>query len=128
MAKEKISVADLDVNFMRMRESVAGGLIIEFSGEDSTKRADAMAGSIRAAMGNDAVVSRPVRLAALRLRGFDLTVDQVEVRRAVASVGDCPVNDISVGEIGRLPGGRRRNNRRSVWGPKRLGEMSDRCG
>lgn len=95
---------------MRMRESVAGGLILEFSGENSTRRADVMASKIRAVMGDETVISRPVRLASFRLRGFDLSVEQEEIRRAVASVGDCPASDITVGEIGRLPSGAR-----NVW-------------
>lgn len=111
MAKEKIVVVDTDVKSMKVRESVVGGLVIEFSGEDCVKRADGMADSLRAAMiGESVSVFRPIRLAAFRLRGLDLAVDQGEVRRAVSAAGGCLEADITVGEIGRLPGGTR-----SVW-------------
>lgn len=83
---------------------------MEFSGGDATERANVMAASFRSALGDSAVVSRSVRLAVFRLRGLDLMVDQVDVRRAVASNGGCLEADVSVGEIGRLSGGTR-----SVW-------------
>lgn len=63
IAKEKIPVADIKADAMQMRESAGGGLVIEFTGEDGSERADAMAGSLRAVLGDYAVVSRPVKMA-----------------------------------------------------------------
>lgn len=66
-----------------------------------------MAGSLRAALGDSVAVSRPVRLADFRLRGLDLMVGQEDVRRAIASAGNCLETDILVGDFGRLPSGTR---------------------
>lgn len=107
MAKERIPVADMEVDSMRTRESASGGLVIEFSGEDGAKRADALADSLRTALGDLVVVSRSVKLAMFRLRGLDLTAGREDVKCIVASVGGCSVMDVLVGEIGRLPSGAR---------------------
>lgn len=84
--------------------------MIEILGENSSKRTDVLADGLRVALGSDARVSRPTRLATFRVRGLDPSVECDEVRAAVAalsSLGSCPISDVSMSEIRRLPGGLR---------------------
>lgn len=58
-AKDTISLTDLGINDTRLRRS-AGGLLIEIPGPENSRRADLLAQRLRAALGDAALVSRPM--------------------------------------------------------------------
>lgn len=52
-------------------------------------------------------VTRPVRMASCRLSRLDPATDSSDVYSAIASSEGCSEEEVNVGEIRRLPGGRR---------------------
>ncbi|XP_072934817.1 uncharacterized protein [Epargyreus clarus] len=66
-------------------------------GIESVKLAD----KLRAALGEDAVVSRPVKCAELRVSGLDDAVSAAEVAAAIARIGGCALASVKTGEIRR---------------------------
>lgn len=107
LARDSIPSDSVDVRNMRVREAVDGGLVIEIFGEESGKRADKLAEGLKSALADTARITRPIRLSTFRLNGLDPATGREDVRAAIASNGDCLMDEVSVSEIRRLAGGRR---------------------
>jgi len=106
--KSKISLEDFKVKNVRFREASSGGILLEVLDPDATPDGvDAFAGAIGSALGGCVNVSRPVRRAEFRLRGFDPSVTGNEIRETVAKCGGCPVSAVSVSDIRRWNSGQR---------------------
>jgi len=80
-----------------MRRAANGGLIIEITGPEGAAKADSLASRLRDVIGSNAVVSRPVVKADLRISGFDESVLRDEVITMITEVGECLASDVRVG-------------------------------
>lgn len=78
-AREKVSLKDLGIETTRIQKAVDGGLLIEVPGKEDRQRADALAGSLREVLGEDAKVYRPTMRGELLVRGLDDSVDPTEI-------------------------------------------------
>ncbi|XP_072948380.1 uncharacterized protein [Epargyreus clarus] len=100
-AKEKIDLQGLGIESVKFKVSATGARILEIPGATSTEKADTLADKLRAALGEDAVVSRPVKCAELRVSGLDDAVSASEVAAAIARIGGCALASVKTGEIRR---------------------------
>lgn len=100
-AKEKIDLQGLGIESVKFKVSATGARILEIPGATSTDKADTLADKLRAALGEDAVVSRPTKCAELRVYGLDDAVSAADVAAAIARLGGCSVASIRTGEIRR---------------------------
>jgi len=106
--REGISLKDYNINSVRFRDAVSGGVLLEVLDLDVTPdRVDALAGAIGSILSGHAGVVRPVRKAEFRLKGFDPSTTAEELREAVAKAGGCSVSTVSVSDIKRLNSGHR---------------------
>ncbi|XP_029177968.1 uncharacterized protein LOC114945827 [Nylanderia fulva] len=106
-ARQRIDTRRLGIEGAKIRRGVTGSFILEIPGPNSHDKADKFAQELRRVlMGREGVhVQRPTKMAELRLRGLDETIQAPEVREAVAVAGDCEEEEIQTGEIRKTPGG-----------------------
>lgn len=104
-AKAEISLADLNLPPLRFRRAATGARILEVPGATSDEKADQLAAKLTEVLGEDAKVSRPCKMADLRVSGLDDSVTPEEVAKVVAEKGGCPVEKIRTGQISRAASG-----------------------
>ncbi|EFN65454.1 hypothetical protein EAG_13578, partial [Camponotus floridanus] len=90
----------------RIKKAQAGGTLLQFARAEGHRVADQMASAMRQVAGEarGVRVARSMKRAELRLRGLDDSVTKEEVVDTVAEMAGCRAEDLSVGEITRLPG------------------------
>jgi len=98
-ARDKVDLKDIGIVNPRMRRAANGGIIIEIAGPDGSSKADTLATRLREVIGDNAVVSRPVVKADLRISGFDDSVIKDEIITSVTERGDCLASDVRVGSF-----------------------------
>lgn len=105
-ARSKIKLVDLGIDALRFRIAQTGGRIFEVAGADGAAKADRLAVRLRTVLGDRGVrVTRPIKMAELRLTGLHDSVIPEKIARAIAAQAQCPEGEaaIKVGEIHRLP-------------------------
>jgi len=104
--RDRISLRDYGISNIRFREAVKGGVLLEVLDRNVTlDKVDLLAEAIGTTLAGNASVSRPVRKAEFRLRGFDPSIPTEELRETVARAGGCPVSTVSVSDFRRVNGG-----------------------
>ncbi|XP_025271039.1 uncharacterized protein LOC105254350 [Camponotus floridanus] len=89
------------------KKAAGGGLLFEVPGPDSGPKADKLAEALRPLLEPKGVrVSRPVKLAELRVAGLDDSITPTEVQQSIAAAGGCSVGEVKVGKINLSPAGR----------------------
>jgi len=114
--RSKIALPDLNIRTSHVRKAVSGGIVIEISGEEKTKKAELLKEKIAEVLGPTARVSRPVIKGELRLIGLDDSVIAEEVADVVALAGGCNSEEVKVGTIRPMT-----NGLYSVWAQCPLG-------
>lgn len=73
-------------------------MALELKGPESNKKADNLVTALRNAFKEyeDVRVSRPIKLAELRIRDLDESVTSEQIQLAVAAIGDCRIEDVRV--------------------------------
>lgn len=100
LATEKIDPASLGIDGMTARRAVTGQ-IFEIGGPEKREKADALAAKIREVLADreGMRVTRPSATAELRVKDLHDAIEEEDVRRAIASSGDCDVESVKVGPI-----------------------------
>lgn len=104
-AKASISLADFGLESVKIRTTMTGSRMMEVGGERPQETADLLAARLRAVVGDQAEISRPTKLADLKVSGLNEMVDREELAAAMAKLGGCAPDQIKVGAI-----------RSSAWG------------
>jgi len=79
-----------------------GAMLIKIPGEDTGTKADLLASRLREALADMVVkVSRPARMAELRITGLDDSISSVDVAMAIGKIGGTSWLEIKTGEIRR---------------------------
>ncbi|CAH2209136.1 jg18883, partial [Pararge aegeria aegeria] len=113
-AKQRINLADCGISHLRQKKAITGGLILEVPGPDSTKKADALAERLRAALADMGVrIARPVKTGEIRVMDLDESITRNDIAAVISETGGCSQEEVKVGEI-RL-------------NPSRLGTAWVRC-
>lgn len=104
-ARGKISLAELDIDNLKIRKTFNGGRIIEISGPEGQTKADLLADRLKVLLQNEAIITRPIKKGEIRLIGMDDSVEEEEVRAALSEIGKCATSEIKVGNIRRMNNG-----------------------
>jgi len=95
-------LTDLEIDCTRIRRAATGALLIEIPGEDTGRKADLLADRLREAFVDMGVrVSRPARMAELRITRLDNSISTADVAMAIGEVGGTSWLEIKTGEIRR---------------------------
>lgn len=108
-ARRKISLKDIGIDSTRIRQSFNGGMLIQITGEDKAKKADELANKLNEVLSN-AIVTRPIKRADIRIFGFDGSVSVDEIKYSLADKCDTDIDQIKVGAIRST-----RNGGRVAW-------------
>lgn len=110
-ARRKIKQEEMGITYVRPRIAVTGAIILEIPGENSSGRADQLAERLRRELQDKPVrITRPVKAAEIRISGLDESVSKEELMAAIANVGNCPIDEVKIGDIRRST-----NGLGSVW-------------
>ncbi|XP_067208762.1 uncharacterized protein [Linepithema humile] len=106
-ARERISLAELNISGTRIKRSANGGVLIEIPGADADLKADLLYNKLRELFFNVRGVSlrRPVKRSQLRLTGIDDSVTIGEVKEAISKIGSCDVVNITCSALRHMRGG-----------------------
>ncbi|XP_046743142.1 uncharacterized protein LOC124409516 [Diprion similis] len=112
--REKLAQNNVEIPRTRVRRAANGGVLLEISGPDKTKKADELASclgkAVREECGDRVYVTRPTMKAELRIRGLDDSATMEEVRVTLAKEGECRPEDVKVGPLRRMA-----NDLHSAW-------------
>lgn len=101
-ARQKVRLEDMGISHVRPKIAATGAIILKVPCEDSASKADQLAQKLRLALADKEVrISRPIKSAELRIVGVDESITRDDLAAAVAGAGDCPQDEIRVGEIRR---------------------------
>ena len=102
-ARERISLSEIGVQNVKIRYTVAGGILMEIPGEGSADKADNLAERLKQVFpeNGEVRVTRPAKKAEIRIGGLDGSIRPEEIKAAVAATGGCPEEEVKLGEIKR---------------------------
>jgi len=97
LAKEKIDLKEIGIEYLRPKRAITGALILEVPGENSSPKADNLAAKLSQIVGVLGVkVARPIKSAELRITKLDDAATCDSVATAIAELGGCAPTDIKV--------------------------------
>lgn len=107
LAQERVNLESLRIEALKPKRTRTGALILEIAGDDRAKKADDLAAAMTGALaGMEGVkVTRPVKMAEIRIRELDETATPQAIAAVIARAGDCPLGDVRVGPIRFGPSG-----------------------
>lgn len=84
--RSRVKLEEVEILYVRPKIATTGAIILEVPGENSAARADLLAEKLRAALKEDvARVTRPVKMAEVRVSALDESVSQNELTLALSS-------------------------------------------
>ncbi|OWR45010.1 Gag protein [Danaus plexippus plexippus] len=98
-AKQSVNLEELGIGSTKFRTGITGARIIELPKEVSAAQADSLASRIGQALGDAAKVTRPRKIANVRISGLDDSVTPEEIRKALAEKTGVSPDDFKVGLI-----------------------------
>ena len=103
IARARIRLPEIGVPVAKIRQTMAGGILIEIPGEESSAKADILATKLREVFveEREIKISRPIKRAEIRICGLDDSIQPEEVRERVAAEGGCNIEEVKTGEIMR---------------------------
>jgi len=97
IAKEKIDLKEIGIDYLRPKRAITGALILEVPGEGSSPKADNLAAKLSQVVGGLGVkVARPVKCTELRVTKLDDAATCESIAQAIAELGGCLPTDIKV--------------------------------
>jgi len=97
VAKEKIDLKEMGIEYLRPKRAVTGALILEVPGEGSSLKADNLAAKLSQVVRDLGVkVARPVKCVELRVTKLDDAATCENIALAIAELGGCAPADIKV--------------------------------
>jgi len=105
-ARERVSLADLNIERTRIRRAATGAMLIEIPGEGTKEKSDELATRLKVALADLNVrVTRLMRLAELKISGLVDSITKTDVAIALGEAGETSWLQIKVGEIRRTQRG-----------------------
>lgn len=104
-AKEKVSLGNLGISNVRMRRAMNGALVMEIPGPDGKVLAGILRENLEVALGDEAVVSNPVAMGEIRLRGIDPATTVNDIRAALVELAGCASSVVKISQISKMRDG-----------------------
>lgn len=104
-AKQEVSLHELGIEGIKIRQTATGGRVLEIPGSTSGEKADLLATKLKSVLNGMVNISRPIKCVDLRIGDLDDSVDETELRDAIAVKGGCLTEQVKVGPIRTGPGG-----------------------
>ncbi|KYN29063.1 hypothetical protein ALC57_01511, partial [Trachymyrmex cornetzi] len=101
IAKAKVDIDSLEIPEIRPRKARTGALLLEIPGKEGASKADVLAGKLKEALGNekDVLITRPEKMADIRLRDLEESTKKEDILEALAKKGECSKDIIKLGDI-----------------------------
>ncbi|XP_011858653.1 PREDICTED: uncharacterized protein LOC105556182 [Vollenhovia emeryi] len=105
--KAQIKLEDYGIQGVKPRRSMIGALVFEIPGEGAKDKAVALSDKMKSVLVNreGVKVTRPQKMAELRIKDLDDSISEEEVRGVVAREAECDPTDVRVGKIRVAPNG-----------------------
>nr|XP_012217358.1 PREDICTED: uncharacterized protein LOC105669144 [Linepithema humile] len=107
MARENISLSELNICDTKIKRSITGGILIEIPGEESDLKADMLLSRLRHLFKdtNGVKIRKPIKNSQLKLMGLDDSVSTSEICSILADIGKCSTDSISCSPVRFVRGG-----------------------
>nr|XP_012230453.1 PREDICTED: uncharacterized protein LOC105676836 [Linepithema humile] len=107
LARDKISLSDLNIFDPKIKRSIAGGILIEIPGEDSDIKADLLLTSLHHVFKDmtGVRIRKPTRNSQIKLVGLDDSITKTEINNILAEIGKCSSESIYCSPIRFVRGG-----------------------
>jgi len=101
LTRERVDIKGLGIEELRPRRARTEALLLEISGTNGAAKADALAREMQEALCDreGVIISRPIKMAELRLKDIEESVSTVEITEAVALEGECQEREVKIGPI-----------------------------
>lgn len=100
IARDKISLAEMEIEAIRPKKSITGGLILEIPGENSAEKAAMLSEELgNVAEGVGVRVQVPVKKVEIIVKGLMVSTKEEEVAHKIAEYGECDRKEINCGNI-----------------------------
>ncbi|KYN28180.1 hypothetical protein ALC57_02426, partial [Trachymyrmex cornetzi] len=101
VAKAKVNIDSLEIPEIRPRKARTGALLLEIPGKEGASKADALAEKLKEALENekDVLITRPEKMADIRLRDLEDSTKKEDILEALAKKGECSKDIIKLGDI-----------------------------
>lgn len=106
--REMISLSEFGIERTRTRYTQSGDLLLEIHGENNAEKADKLAAKARQLVSPSVRISRPVKMACIKILGIDNSIKKEEIIAAVSNQGRCKLEEVTVSQLWKT------NNRLSV--------------
>ncbi|XP_045496920.1 uncharacterized protein LOC123695199 [Colias croceus] len=99
-ARSKIDLKESGIECVKFRQAVTGATIIQISGPGSDEKADLLSVKLKTLFKDKNIkVSRPVKMADLRVSGLDASITANDLKEAIVKKGECSAEQIRVSQI-----------------------------
>lgn len=112
VARDKLNTTSLGIPFLKISETATGARKLIVPGAASAENADRLAEKLKTVLAESlgaemVTLFRPTKSCELRITGLDDAATKAEIASAVATKGNCPVDQVKVGEVRRTAYGAR---------------------
>ncbi|XP_045500774.1 uncharacterized protein LOC123698235 [Colias croceus] len=99
-ARAKVDLKEAGIDCVKFRQAITGATVIQIPGPGSGEKADLLASKLKTIFKDKNIkVSRPVKMADLRVSGLDASVTENDLKDAIVTKGECLVDQIRVSQI-----------------------------
>ncbi|CAG4916804.1 unnamed protein product [Colias eurytheme] len=99
-ARSKIDLKEAGIECVKFRQAVTGATVIQISGPGSNEKADLLSDKLKTLFKNKNIkVSRPVKMADLRVSGLDASITANDLKEAIVIKGECSAEQIRVSQL-----------------------------
>ncbi|XP_045494084.1 uncharacterized protein LOC123693129 [Colias croceus] len=99
-ARSKVDLKEAGIECVKFRQAVTGATVIQIAGPGSSDKADLLSVKLKNIFKDQNIkVSRPVKMADLRVSGLDASITATDLKEAIAIKGECSAEQIRVSQI-----------------------------
>ncbi|CAG4978799.1 unnamed protein product [Colias eurytheme] len=99
-ARSKVDLKEAGIECVKFRQAVTGATVIQIAGPGSSDKADLLSVKLKNIFKDQNIkVSRPVKMADLRVSGLDASITANDLKEAIAVKGECSAEQIRISQI-----------------------------
>ncbi|KYQ51479.1 Gag-Pol polyprotein [Trachymyrmex zeteki] len=100
-AKSQVDIESIGIGEIRPRKTRTGALLLEIPGSESQDKANDLANKLKEVFKDqeNVLISRPEKMADVRLRDLEESVSKKDIMQTVTTVGKCMAETVKLGEI-----------------------------
>lgn len=104
-ARNKINIAEMGINQLKIRRAATGGTLIEITGDDMKEKAYQLCAKLREVLPAETRITVPTKNGTVRMYGFDSSINKADIEEMVVTKTMCTRDECNVSDIIELKNG-----------------------